>query len=88
MIFISELFGKANTLEKKINGADIKQEEEKHLIFEHHHQAILDYRTFAIARAQRAERSRNNYRGVKQRDHIYSGFLFCGDCGSPMFYMF
>lgn len=72
---------------KKINGADIKQEEEKHLIFEHHHQAILDYRTFAIARAQRAERSRNNYRGVKQRDHIYSGFLFCGDCGSPMFSM-
>ena len=73
---------------KKINGADIKQEEEHHLIFEHHHQAILDYRTFAIARAQRAERSRNNYRGVKQRDHIYSGFLFCGNCGSPMFYMF
>ena len=72
---------------KKINGADIKQEEEKHLIFEHHHQAILDYRTFAIARAQRTERSRNNYRGVKQRDHIYSGFLFCGDCGSPMFSM-
>lgn len=72
---------------KKINGADIKQEEEKHLIFEHHHQAILDYRTFAIARAQREDRSRNNYRGVKQRDHIYSGFLFCGDCGSPMFSM-
>lgn len=72
---------------KKINGADIKQEEDKHLIFEHHHQAILDYRTFAIARAQREDRSRNNYRGVKQRDHIYSGFLFCGDCGSPMFSM-
>lgn len=72
---------------KKINGADVKQEDGKQLVFEHHHQAILDYRTFAIAKAQREERTRNNYRGVKQRDHIYSGFLFCGDCGSPMFSM-
>ena len=28
-----------------------------------------------------------HYRGVKKYDNVYSGFLFCGDCGSPMFSM-
>ena len=28
-----------------------------------------------------------NYRGVKINDNVYSGFLVCGDCGSPMFAM-
>ena len=35
----------------------------------------------------REKRSRNNYRGVKINDNVYSGFLQCGDCGSPMFAM-
>ncbi|MBO5380318.1 MAG: recombinase zinc beta ribbon domain-containing protein, partial [Clostridia bacterium] len=29
----------------------------------------------------------NHYRGVKKYDNTYSGFMFCGDCGSPMFAM-
>ena len=33
------------------------------------------------------KRSTANYRGVKKYDNVYSGFLFCGDCGSPMFAM-
>ena len=72
---------------KKINGAEIKRDESDHLVFEHHHQAIIDYRTFAAVRALRAERSTSHYRGVKLRDNVYSGFLVCGDCGSPMFSM-
>ena len=39
---------------------------------------------FAITSALREKRSRNNYRGVKINDNVYSGFLQCGDCGSPM----
>ena len=35
----------------------------------------------------REKRSRNNYRGVKVNDNVYSGFLQCGDCGSPLFAM-
>ena len=27
----------------------------------------------------------SHYRGVKKNDNVYSGFLECGDCGSPMF---
>ena len=72
---------------RKINGADVKQDANNHKVFEHHHQEIIDYRTFATARALREERSTSHYRGVKINDNVYSGFLFCGDCGSPMFAM-
>ena len=71
----------------KINGKEIKRNDDEHIVIENHHQAIIDYRTFAITRALREKRSRNNYRGVKVNDNVYSGFLQCGDCGSPMFAM-
>ena len=72
---------------KKINGVEVKRDENDHLVFEHHHQAIIDYRTFATVRALRDKRSTAHYRGVKKNDNVYSGFLECGDCGSPMFAM-
>ena len=72
---------------KKINGAEVKLDESDHLVFENHHQAIIDYRTFATARALREKRTTTCYRGVRINDNAYSGFLFCGDCGSPMFAM-
>ena len=71
----------------KINGKEIKRNDDEHIVIENHHQAIIDYRTFAITSALREKRSRNNYRGVKINDNVYSGFLQCGDCGSPMFAM-
>ena len=70
---------------KKINGDDIELDESEHIIFEHHHQEIIDYRTFATVQALRQRRSTGHYRGVKKYDNVYSGFLKCGDCGSPMF---
>ena len=71
----------------KINGRDVRREEDQQIVIENHHQAIIDYRTFAITRSQREQRSKSNYRGVKLYENFYSGFLFCGDCGSPMFAM-
>ena len=71
----------------KINGKDIKRDDGEHIVIENHHQAIIDYRTFATTMALREKRTRSNYRGVKINDNVYSGFLECGDCGSPMFYM-
>ena len=71
----------------KINGRDRKLDEREHRVFEHHHQEIIDYRTFATVRSLRESRSTNNYRGVKVNDNVYSGLLVCGDCGSPMFAM-
>ena len=72
---------------KKINGKDVRQEEEEQIVIENHHQAIIDYRTFATTRALREKRSISNYRGAKKYDNVYSGFLQCGDCGAPMFAM-
>ncbi len=72
---------------KKINGADVKQDLDNHIIFENNHQAIIDYRTFRTTKAQREQRTRSNYRGVKVYDNVYSGLLSCGDCGAPMFAM-
>ncbi len=71
----------------KINGKDVRRDEDDHIVIENHHQAIIDYRTFATTMALREKRTRSNYRGVKKNDNVYSGFLECGDCGSPMFAM-
>ena len=71
----------------KINGRDVRRDVTEHIVIENHHQPIIDYRTFATARALREKRSTSHYRGVKKNDNVYSGFLTCGDCGSPMFAM-
>ena len=72
---------------KKINGSDLKRDPDEHVVFENHHEPIVDYRTFATAQELRKKRSTSNYRGVKINDNVYSGFLLCGDCGAPMFAM-
>ena len=71
----------------KINGKDVKRDDGEHIVIENHHQAIIDYHTFATTMALREKRTRSNYRGIKINDNVYSGFLKCGDCGSPMFSM-
>ncbi len=70
---------------KKINGNDIELDQSEHIVFENHHTPIVDYKVFATAKQLLKERSTNHYRGVKKYDNTYSGLLFCGDCGSPMF---
>ncbi|MBQ3298754.1 MAG: recombinase family protein, partial [Ruminococcus sp.] len=72
---------------KKINGKDVKRDESEHIVIENHHQAIIGYREFATVKSLMESRSRSNYRGQKKYDNVYSGFLVCGDCGSPMFAM-
>ena len=72
---------------KQINGADLKKHESEHIVFENHHAAIVDPHLFAAVQEARKVRTRSNYRGVKKYDNPYFGFLFCGDCGSPMFSM-
>ena len=72
---------------KKINGKDVKRDESEHIMIENHHQAIISYREFATVKALMESRSTGHYRGQKKYDNVYSGFLVCGDCGSPMFAM-
>ncbi len=72
---------------KKINGKELRRDEADHIVLERHHQAIIDYRTFATVKVLRENRSTAHYRGQKKYDNVYSGFLECGDCGAPMFAM-
>ena len=72
---------------RKINGDDIKKSVDDQIVFENNHEAIIYYRTFAIAQEALKKRTSNNYRGVKKYDNVYSGLMVCGDCGSPMFPM-
>lgn len=72
---------------KKINGKDVKKDVDEQIVIENHHQAIISYRDFRIAQELRQSRSKSDYRGVKKYENTYTGFLVCGDCGSPMFSM-
>lgn len=72
---------------KKINGSDEKLQETDHIVIANNHEAIVDYKVFSAVQEQMKLRSTSNYRGVKKYDNVYTGHLFCGDCGSPMFSM-
>jgi len=71
----------------KINGPNKRLDEEEHIVFENHHPAIVDVREFMKAQQNLKVRSAAHYRGTKKYENMYSGFLFCGECGSPMFSM-
>ncbi len=72
---------------KGINGKDVKLGDEDNIVIENAHEPIVDGKTFAYTKAQLELRSKGNYRGEKKYATDYSGFMFCGDCGSPMFSM-
>ena len=46
---------------KKVNEADMKLDEDGHIVIENHHQHIIDYRTFAITRSLREKRTTSHY---------------------------
>lgn len=70
---------------QRINGPDVPVHESQQIVFENHHTPIVDARTFMTAKEQLERRRKDHYRGVKKNENNYSGFLICGDCGSPMF---
>ena len=72
---------------KGINGKDERIDDSKHLVFENHHEPIIDYRTFSYTQEQMGKRSITCYNGIRKYEAPYSGVLYCGDCGSPMFSM-
>ena len=69
----------------KINGTDKPLDDDEQITIENAHSPIIDTQTFLYTQEQLKLRSRNNYRGVKKYSCDYSGYLFCGDCGEPMF---
>lgn len=69
----------------KINGADAKLLENENIVFEKHHEPIIDGRTFLYTQEQLSKRSTTHYRGIKKYETPYTGYLYCGDCKAPMF---
>ena len=69
----------------KINGSDAKLSDDENIVFEKHHEPIIDDRTFLYTREQLSKRTTAHYRGIKKYETPYTGYLFCGDCGAPMF---
>lgn len=72
---------------KKINGKDEKLIETDNIVFENYHQAIVDPFLFAQVQEQLKNRGNSGYKGLRKFLNPYSGYLFCGDCGAPMFAM-
>ncbi len=63
---------------KKVN---IPEEEWK--VFENTHPAIIDRETFALIKGLRSNKRRPTHTG---RFSMFSGIMFCSDCGSKMYY--
>ena len=68
----------------KINGKQKKVDQSEHIVFENHHEAIIEPRIFAAVQEQIKLRAKSYYRGTKKYPNVYTGYLVCGDCGSTM----
>ena len=74
-------------MRKTIHGKQNKVDESEHYVFENNHEPIIDFKTFAYAQELLKKRTTSHYRGIKKYETVYSGFMICADCGSPMFSM-
>ena len=72
------------TKRRTINGKKIAQKDEDLVRFEDAHEPIIDKQTFKLAQEIMAERTHSNYRGSHKGPTIFSGKLFCADCGTRL----
>jgi DNA invertase Pin-like site-specific DNA recombinase len=68
-----------------INKKDMPIPQNEQLVFPNHHKAIIDPEVFYKAQENYRRRTKTHFRGTKKYANTYSGFLYCADCGSPMF---
>ena len=72
------------TKRRTINGKKIAQKDEDLIRFEDAHEPLIDKHTFKLAQEIMAERTHSNYRGSHKGPTIFSGKLFCADCGTRL----
>lgn len=62
-------------------------DEDEHIVIENAHTPIIDARTFAYTQEAAQASFQKQLPRREKVCYRYSGFLYCGDCGSPMFSM-
>lgn len=72
------------TKRRTINGKKVAQKDEDLIRFEDAHEPIIDKHTFKLAQEIMAERTHSNYRGSHKGPTVFSGKLFCADCGTRL----
>ena len=72
------------TKRRTINGKKIPQKEEDLVRFEDAHEPLIDKHAFKLVQEIMAERTHSNYRGSHKGPTIFSGKLFCADCGTRL----
>ncbi len=67
-----------------INGKDKKVPKEQQFVFYGHHPKIFDDETVKLLQDTKNSRLNNHYRGQRKHTNLFSGCLYCSDCGSKM----
>lgn len=67
-----------------INGIPVKNNEDEQFVFYNNHTPLISENDFKLAQEISKKRSTSTYRGSCKHKNLFSGFLFCEDCGSFM----
>lgn len=67
-----------------INGKDKKIPKEQQYVFPNHHPKIFDDDTMKLLYETKESRHNSNYRGQRTHINLFSGCLYCKDCGGKL----
>lgn len=67
-----------------INGKDRKVPEEQQYVFHNHHPKIFDDDTMNLLLQTKESRHNSRYRGQRAHINLFSGCLYCNDCGMKL----
>lgn len=68
-----------------INGKDVRTNADAWNRFENHHEAIIDKSTFDAAQEIKKSHIKYNFRSKNDKEHLFHGIVYCGDCGSVQY---
>lgn len=67
-----------------INGKDRRVPKDQQYVFPNHHPKIFDDDTMRLLNEVKAGRHRSQYRGQRAHTNLFSGCLYCKDCGGKL----